>query len=204
MFNCFFYVFMNFFRFFFFFQAEDGIRDRNVTGVQTCALPICPVPADVAGDFAPARRVTNVDRILQIQRFDERREVVSVRVHVVAVPRLAGAAMPAPVMGNAAVASRGQEEHLVFEGICAERPTVAEDDWLSRSPVVEVDLRAIPGGDRAHRMGLPATVTARLSLSMRRRRERLRSTRNAWGRVQGTIPSVHCASVRLQPPPSAL
>src|SRR5699024_10018281 len=28
------------FVFFFFFQAEDGIRDRNVTGVQTCALPI--------------------------------------------------------------------------------------------------------------------------------------------------------------------
>src|SRR5207249_6297527 len=27
--------------FLFFFQAEDGIRDRNVTGVQTCALPIC-------------------------------------------------------------------------------------------------------------------------------------------------------------------
>src|SRR5699024_11740655 len=25
---------------FFFFKAEDGIRDRNVTGVQTCALPI--------------------------------------------------------------------------------------------------------------------------------------------------------------------
>src|SRR6267378_5237755 len=27
-------------RFFFFFQAEDGIRDLYVTGVQTCALPI--------------------------------------------------------------------------------------------------------------------------------------------------------------------
>src|SRR5699024_11861881 len=26
----------------FFFQAEDGIRGRNVTGVQTCALPILP------------------------------------------------------------------------------------------------------------------------------------------------------------------
>src|SRR5690349_23967672 len=25
----------------FFFQAEDGIRDLYVTGVQTCALPIC-------------------------------------------------------------------------------------------------------------------------------------------------------------------
>src|SRR5260370_6712068 len=28
--------------FFFFFQAEDGIRDSSVTGVQTCALPISP------------------------------------------------------------------------------------------------------------------------------------------------------------------
>src|SRR2546423_7002345 len=30
--------------FFFFFQAEDGIRDKLVTGVQTCALPIYQVP----------------------------------------------------------------------------------------------------------------------------------------------------------------
>src|SRR5260370_12308300 len=29
--------------FFFFFQAEDGIRDSSVTGVQTCALPISTV-----------------------------------------------------------------------------------------------------------------------------------------------------------------
>src|SRR5260370_32477279 len=29
--------------YFFFFQAEDGIRDSSVTGVQTCALPILPV-----------------------------------------------------------------------------------------------------------------------------------------------------------------
>ena len=27
----------------FFFQAEDGIRDSPVTGVQTCALPISPI-----------------------------------------------------------------------------------------------------------------------------------------------------------------
>src|SRR2546430_6815757 len=30
---------------FFFFQAEDGIRDLTVTGVQTCALPISSDPA---------------------------------------------------------------------------------------------------------------------------------------------------------------
>src|SRR2546430_9916060 len=29
----------------FFFQAEDGIRDLTVTGVQTCALPICSMSA---------------------------------------------------------------------------------------------------------------------------------------------------------------
>src|SRR2546422_10185584 len=32
-----------FFVFFFFFQAEDGIRDVAVTGVQTCALPILQI-----------------------------------------------------------------------------------------------------------------------------------------------------------------
>src|SRR5437867_8073814 len=31
---------LNYYRSYFFFQAEDGIRDRTVTGVQTCALPI--------------------------------------------------------------------------------------------------------------------------------------------------------------------
>ena len=39
----------------FFFQAEDGIRDSPVTGVQTCALPILnlsPTPQLVFGSFA--------------------------------------------------------------------------------------------------------------------------------------------------------
>src|SRR5207253_8556775 len=36
--------------FFFFFQAEDGIRDGHVTGVQTCALPI--FEADPASEYA--------------------------------------------------------------------------------------------------------------------------------------------------------
>src|SRR5256884_130001 len=50
---------------FFFFQAEDGIRDVAVTGVQTCALPICissarrrlPLRCDAypACGFAPRR-----------------------------------------------------------------------------------------------------------------------------------------------------
>src|SRR5437762_12857676 len=55
---------------FFFFQAEDGIRDTSVTGVQTCALPIYPFlprprlgvvrvdgEAEVAGGVVGARAV---------------------------------------------------------------------------------------------------------------------------------------------------
>src|SRR5256886_6065203 len=39
----------------FFFQAEDGIRDLTVTGVQTCALPISPEP------FEPAYEVWRLE-----------------------------------------------------------------------------------------------------------------------------------------------
>src|SRR5699024_11886001 len=45
----------------FFFQAEDGIRDRNVTGVQTCALPISTdsVRFTLADHSSPASLVGN-------------------------------------------------------------------------------------------------------------------------------------------------
>src|SRR5260370_24676864 len=51
---------------FFFFQAEDGIRDSSVTGVQTCALPISiqnldnlsKRAAEALLDFCEAERLT--------------------------------------------------------------------------------------------------------------------------------------------------
>src|SRR5438309_7621171 len=50
--------------FFFFFQAEDGIRDGTVTGVQTCALPILVAAGDqeeiVAGHDRRGKRPTLV------------------------------------------------------------------------------------------------------------------------------------------------
>src|SRR5258707_15081490 len=39
----------------FFFQAEDGIRDIGVTGVQTCALPICDIAAMGLGEAMSLR-----------------------------------------------------------------------------------------------------------------------------------------------------
>src|SRR5690625_7603835 len=50
----------------FFFQAEDGIRDGHVTGVQTCALPIC---AGVARTQRPAVDVPDpVHHEMRVQR----------------------------------------------------------------------------------------------------------------------------------------
>src|SRR2546427_3300158 len=40
---------------FFFFQAEDGIRDLTVTGVQTCALPISARSLSALAAYAPTR-----------------------------------------------------------------------------------------------------------------------------------------------------
>ena len=50
----------------FFFQAEDGIRDRLVTGVQTCALPISSLQAALRvvygkGERQPAETSISVD-----------------------------------------------------------------------------------------------------------------------------------------------
>ena len=42
--------------FFFFFQAEDGIRDWSVTGVQTCALPIC---GNIAALLCPSSSIAS-------------------------------------------------------------------------------------------------------------------------------------------------
>src|SRR5256885_4501508 len=59
----------------FFFQAEDGIRDYKVTGVQTCALPIYPTPGALQIVFAdlgtPKRGQWSV--------YDELRDQLAVR-----------------------------------------------------------------------------------------------------------------------------
>src|SRR5256885_8708340 len=74
--------------FFFFFQAEDGIRDYKVTGVQTCALPICG-----RADLPPVHlRARAVRRAGHPARADHGR---------------AGRGTPKPGRSRAARASRG-------------------------------------------------------------------------------------------------
>ncbi len=53
-------------------------------------------------------------------------------------------------MSDAPVALRGQEKHLVFKGICGQRPSVTKNDRLTGAPVFVVNLRSIFGSDNAH------------------------------------------------------
>src|SRR2546430_9923171 len=67
---------------FFFFQAEDGIRDLTVTGVQTCALPICrsvnrsmpwvTLPS-VSLAVTPVESSRDLRRFIAVPRSEERR-----------------------------------------------------------------------------------------------------------------------------------
>src|SRR5699024_12593599 len=55
----------------FFFQAEDGILDRNVTGVQTCALPILNLIIDLLTDSLGPAATTMVENFgLQLKVID--------------------------------------------------------------------------------------------------------------------------------------
>src|SRR5699024_5638909 len=53
---------------FFLFQAEDGIRDRNVTGVQTCALPIT---FRVRGDMVEVFPASRDEQCIRVEFFGD-------------------------------------------------------------------------------------------------------------------------------------
>src|SRR5438067_13872671 len=68
----------------FFFQAEDGIRDRNVTGVQTCALPIfksVAFSADgkriVSGSWDKSVKVWDADKGQEVRTLEGHTDAVS-------------------------------------------------------------------------------------------------------------------------------
>src|SRR5216684_4776139 len=80
--------------FFFFFQAEDGIRDVAVTGVQTCALPISARHREVHPQDGGARRRAAGARCVPGRAEAPRGDAAS---------RPAGAAAPAATRAAAAV-----------------------------------------------------------------------------------------------------
>src|SRR5256885_10310843 len=77
--------------YFFFFQAEDGIRDYKVTGVQTCALPICatsPPKAVPGGRYDTAKWIKQSGKKVSAAFFRSALAVLEHRTFAGAVRRL--------------------------------------------------------------------------------------------------------------------
>src|SRR6266545_5108343 len=109
--------------FIFFFQAEDGIRDKLVTGVQTCALPICPCGAPTGRcDLRPPRQAPGSRRRAVLTRGPADRPGPGPEVLPAVRPRLRGAA------------DRPDEDPAAAFGKRPERPVPPRSGGAPRGP----------------------------------------------------------------------
>ena len=123
--------------------------DQHQLGDAALALAVA---GDVVRRLAAAGGVADMDGISQVEMLDHRGDVGGIVVHVVTVADLARPAVPAPVMGDDAIALPDEIEHLRVPVVGAERPAVVEDDGLGvlRAPVLVEDLDTVLSGDRGH------------------------------------------------------
>src|SRR5437660_2269916 len=140
---------------FFFFQAEDGIRDGHVTGVQTCALPISEVAVGMPSVIDAALLVHHVglgrarELLLTGDRLDARRALEWGLVTVLVAD--AGDLLEAAAMlvGRIAVndpAAIAQQKELI-------------EEWLNL-PLEEAIARSTAALGRAFATGVPQRLCA--------------------------------------------
>src|SRR5690625_4491351 len=114
--------------FFFFFQAEDGIRDGHVTGVQTCALPILVERIDGRPDVGPGLQL----RVIGV--LEALKAVAAIGLQLAAEAdylRCQGA-------GVTPVADRtGCQQRAVSGEDAAPRRIISQLPWPGRSAVAE-------------------------------------------------------------------
>src|SRR5699024_11235807 len=103
-------------------QAEDGIRDRNVTGVQTCALPIFPPrhSGPPGRGPLPARRPVLLRRLLC-----GRGGVVLARLLIAEAPRVGASGLRSDLPIRLRRIGRSDERRVGTEG---GTPAAAEPD----------------------------------------------------------------------------
>src|SRR6266404_4498242 len=110
------------------------------------------MPSNVTCYFATTGGVADMDCILQVKHFGERRKIVGVSVHLVSVPGLGGTAVSTAIMRNHSKATLAEEQHLRIPVVRAKRPTVTEHDGLARSPILVEDLCTVFCGNRWHKI----------------------------------------------------
>src|SRR6266540_727143 len=140
---------MMLFFFIFFFQAEDGIRDRDVTGVQTCALPIFDPAIDRTLETGLRRWIREqtgleVGYVEQLYTFGDRnRDPLESRggPRVLSVAYLALVREGRPGAASASAHWEDSYSYLPWEDWRGGRPAIIEKsiapalrDWVRTSP----------------------------------------------------------------------
>src|SRR5580692_3030966 len=108
------------------------------------------MPPNVTRNFSTAGGVAHMDRIFQVKLFSQHREIVGVGVHIIAIPRLFGTAVPSPVSRNDSIAALAEKQHLSVPIVRREGPAVTEHDGLSLAPVFVVNLCTVFCRNRWH------------------------------------------------------
>src|SRR5712692_1563780 len=81
----------------------------------------------------------------------ERLEVIGVVIHIVSVAGLARSPVTSPIMGDDAIAMIQEKHHLSVPVIRTQRPAMAEDNGLSFSPILVINLRSVFSRDCRHK-----------------------------------------------------
>src|SRR5258708_11467198 len=86
--------------------------------------------------------MTDGDRVFKVELIGKLSKICDISVHVIPAVGLAGTTVAAPVMRNDPVALFQKEHQLIVPIIRAERPAVAEGDWLRvlGAPILIEDL----------------------------------------------------------------
>src|SRR5699024_11928202 len=93
---------------FFFFQAEDGIRDRNVTGVQTCALPISVTARSTKRLTPPRLAKRSVVKGVIVYAANSKRVAADAMVHATLTSKRTGDVAARSEIGRASCRERGE------------------------------------------------------------------------------------------------
>src|SRR5881296_3009613 len=84
--------------------------------------------------------MADVNRILQVKMIGDGLQIIGVVVHVVSVAGLSRATMPAPISCNDAETLAEEEKHLRVPVIRRQRPAMTEDDRLTFTPILVIDV----------------------------------------------------------------
>jgi hypothetical protein len=91
-----------------------------------------------------------MDRVAKVKVLSQGCEVGNPVNHVVTSAGLVGSTVAAPVMSDHSIPVSKEKCHLGIPVVRRQRPTVAENDRLTRSPIFVEDVNAVFCSDRGH------------------------------------------------------